>query len=296
MKKLLTYLFIFGFIIAGSAQEINNYKYVIIPETFEFTGEVDEYQLNSLTNFLFDKYGYNALMKTENKPDDLYKDPCLGLQTRLEDNSGIFVTKLVFKLLDCNERVVFQSKEGRSREKDYQAAYQEALRDAFSSFKEIDYVYTKTETSNKASRNSTAVSSNAKNVVLKNSEIEEIEEVEDAEAVEEIEESEIYEDIENKEKIEDETQVPERNKVDMEYQYSGKNYSLKETAQGLGLFQENSSEPIAILIETNKEKSYIYNSLTNQGIAYFDEKGNLIVEYFSRQQNKKLSLTYTLKN
>lgn len=293
MKKLLAYLFIFGFVLVAPAQEINNYKYVIIPETFEFTGETDQFRLNSLTKFLFEKEGYTTYMKKEAKPVDLQNNPCLGVTSRLENNSGLFITKLVLILEDCYGKEVFRSSEGKSRQKEYQAAYQEALRDAFSSFEGIDYVYTETENPNKASGKSTAVSSNTKNVVTKDNEIEEVEQVEE---VGEIEETEIYVDTENEEEVKEETKVAVINKADKKYQYSGKNYSLKETAQGLGLFQENSSEPIAILIETNEGNSYIYNSLTNQGIAYFDEIGNLIVEYFSRQENKKISLTYTLKN
>ncbi|MCB7481236.1 hypothetical protein [Christiangramia sediminis] len=280
MKKLLSYLFIFGFVFVASAQEINDYKYVIIPETFEFTGEVDEYRLNSLTKFLFEQNGFNTLIKTENKPNDLQQQGCLGLQTKLEDNSGLFVTKLILKLVDCNDQVVFETKEGRSREKDYQVAYQEALRDAFTSIEEIDYAYVEADLPKKAAETKTDAPPVA-------------EEIEESEIVEE---PEIYEDLNEEKGREEGIEVEELNKFDKQYQYSGKNYNLKETTQGLGLFQENSSDPIAILIETNKGESYIYNSLTNQGVAYFNEKGDLIVEYLNKQDSKKLTLIYKLRD
>jgi len=147
MKKLFTSIFVFGCMLMASAQDINNYKYVIIPETYEFTGDVDEYRLNSLTKYLFEQNGFNTLMKTEEKPLDLKRDNCLSLQAQLEDESGLFVTKLVLKLLDCNDQVVFESPEGRSREKDFQVAYHEALRDAFKSIERIDYNYTENDKS-----------------------------------------------------------------------------------------------------------------------------------------------------
>ncbi|HET8754196.1 MAG TPA: hypothetical protein VFM59_07520, partial [Salinimicrobium sp.] len=62
MKKfasLLIFLVLIG--IEIQAQEVNNYKYVIVPETFEFQDEPNEHQLNALTEFLFEKYGFEAL-------------------------------------------------------------------------------------------------------------------------------------------------------------------------------------------------------------------------------------------
>ena len=289
MKKILTYIFVFGFVLVASAQEINNYKYVIIPETFEFTGDIDQYRLNSLTKFLFEQNGYNTLMRTENKPDDLQQQRCLGLQTRLEDNSGLFVTKLKLKLVDCNDQVVFETKEGKSREKDFQVAYQEALRDAFTSLEKIDYRYVQSSDKNDRSEKGIVVISSVKEQFS-----------EKAEGVEKEVEVEKTVEVESSSEITDNMVESPKAAVarlaERSYQYSGKNYSLKETAQGLGLFQENSSDPIAILIETDKGGSYIYNSLTNQGVAYFNENGNLIVEYFNKQDNKKVTLTYKLLN
>jgi len=285
MKKLLTGLFFLGFVIVASAQEINNYKYVIIPETFEFTGEIDEYRLNSLTKFLFEQNGFNTLMKTESKPDDLQNNPCLGLNTRVLDQSNLFVTKLIIQIIDCGENVIFETKEGRSREKDYQVAYQEAIRNAFTSIEEINYDYVEADSQKNVSETKTEATPVAEDPVA--------EEIEESEIVEE---PEIYEDIEDEEENEKGIEDGEINKSNKQYQYSGKNYSLKKTAQGLGLFQEDSSDPIAILIETNKDESYIYNSLTNQGVAYFNEKGDLIVEYLNKQDSKKLTLTYKLKD
>jgi len=275
MKKLLTGIFIFGCAIMASGQNINNYKYIIIPESFEFTEGVDQYRLNSLTKFLFEKNGYNTLMKTEEKPGDLKNNPCLGLNATIKNNSNLFVTKLVLQLIDCGGNVVFETKEGNTREKDYETAYKEALRDAFGSVEEIEYNYVASTSLKKPSEKEiVSVPVSAQEQTIEKAEADEI--MEEAPEVE--------------------TQVGEVNESDKGFLFSGKNYRLQETAQGLGLFQESSSDPIAILIETGGGKSYIYNSLTNQGVAYFDEKGNLIVEYVNKQENKKVTLTYELKN
>jgi len=279
MKKLLTSIFIFGCMLMASAQDVNNYKYVIIPETYAFTGDVDEYRLNSLTKYLFEQNGFKTLMKAEEKPLDLKRDNCLGLQAKVEDESGLFVTKLVLKLLDCNDQVVFESPEGRSREKDFQVAYHEALRDAFKSIERIDYNYIENDKSeNIPVVEVTGIPVAANKEVAENNNID----ITEAEEIDEV--------------IGEEPQeVTGNGLTQKQFQLSGKSYDLKKTEQGIGLYQENSLDPIAILVETNEGRSYIYTSLTNRGVAYFNTNGDLVVEYLDRQNNKE-SVIYKLKN
>jgi hypothetical protein len=53
----------------------------------------------------------------------------------------MFSTKLTLLLKDCKGNVVFKSKEGISREKEFAPAYSLALRDAFTSLTQAKYVY-----------------------------------------------------------------------------------------------------------------------------------------------------------
>lgn len=281
MRTLLTVILTLATVFISAGQSLDQYKYILIPETYEFTGEVDQYRLNSMTKFLFEKEGFNTLMKTEERPADLKQNPCLGLTPKLENNSGIFVSKLVLKLEDCYGKVVFASEEGRSREKEFEAAYQEALRWAFESVKELNYQY------DPGSAVATNVQPEKEVEVQKDPQPEEVEE-----QIEEVEEEILEEEavaVASEEIETDEEETAAKN-----YSYAGKTYSIQETAQGYGLYPENASEPIAILIETEGGKSFIYNSLTNQGIAYFDAENNLVVEYFSRQENRKVLIKYAL--
>jgi len=281
MKKLLTGIFLFGFVLMSSAQDLNNYKYIIVPETFSFTDGVDQYRLNSLTKFLFEKNGFNTVMKTEDKPVDLKNDPCLGLNTNITDNSNLFVTKLTLQLIDCSGNVVFETKEGSTRAKDFKTAYHEALRDAFSTVETVEYKYMESATMKEESSEKEVIAAPAVSAKESENKKDKVGNKENAKM-------DSYSKANN--------DISEINIEEREFLYSEKTYSLKVTAQGLGLFQENSSDPIAILIETNGGESYIYNSLTNQGVAYFDDNGNLIVEYFNKQENKKSTLLYKLKN
>lgn len=124
-----------------SQSVLDEYKYIQVPDKYEFLKEADQYQLNSLTRFLFNKEGFTVLPGKENYPEDYKQNRCLALKADVVNNSGLFNTKLVIKLIDCNDKVVFTSKEGKSREKEFKTGYQEALREAFESIESLDYRY-----------------------------------------------------------------------------------------------------------------------------------------------------------
>lgn len=132
---LLSTVTIFG-------QSLDPYKYVIVPKTYDFLKSEDQYQLNSLTKFLYEKEGFVALFDLNLKPDDLLKNPCLGLLSRVKEDSGLFSTKLTIELLNCKNEVIFTTQQGKSKEKDYKKAYQGALREAFASISALEYTYT----------------------------------------------------------------------------------------------------------------------------------------------------------
>ena len=143
MKTKFFAFFVTCFITIGAFAQtnLNSYKYVIVPNKFDFLKEKDQYQLNSLTNFLFNKYGFEALMEGESYPEDLAKNRCLALRSDVIKDSGMFKTKLSIEIKDCNDQVVFTSEVGESREKEYKTAYNQALREAFKSIEALNYKY-----------------------------------------------------------------------------------------------------------------------------------------------------------
>ncbi|WP_298555415.1 hypothetical protein [uncultured Algibacter sp.] len=124
---------------------INNYKYVIVNNKFDFLKKKDQYQINSLTKFLFNKYGFEAVMEGADYPKDLMLNRCLALHADVTKDPGMFKTKLKVMLNDCNDKVVYTSQFGVSREKEFKAAYNLALRDAFTSIKALNYKYAPNE-------------------------------------------------------------------------------------------------------------------------------------------------------
>lgn len=127
--------------VAFSQPNLNNYKYVIVPKKFDFLKDPNQYRLNELAKFLFEKNGFMAIMEGEDYPEDLTVNRCLALRSDVLKDSGLFKTKLNIELKDCNDSVVYTSQTGESREKDYAVAYNEAIRNAFEWLESLNYQY-----------------------------------------------------------------------------------------------------------------------------------------------------------
>lgn len=139
-------LLLFSAQFSMAQKQINNYAYVVIPEQFSFQKSADQYQLNSLVKFLLEKEGVVCFMDNEKIPQKYILLDCGGLKLKYHKNSNMFKTKLWFELLDCSNNAVFTSEEGMSREKEYEKAYQEAIRASMESFKALSYSYEPLET------------------------------------------------------------------------------------------------------------------------------------------------------
>lgn len=264
----------------ASAQDLNKFKYVIIPEKFDFAKEENQYQINSLTKFLFEKEGFETLMKKENRPADLQEDNCLGLNANVENNSGLFVTRLVLTLEDCLGNIVFTSKEGSSREKDYKRAWHEALREAFASVKALNYSY-----------KADALPADP---------------VPSEETAPEIE-GEVAKETPREGKVSpetpetEETTVPSVEAIDtlenslLMFKRNDHEFHLEESKNGYRLFQKDMEEPFAVLVKSGEGDDYLYNSVSKQGKAYFTENGDLIVEHFDPNTEEIVKTTYSVK-
>ena len=141
-KKIVLSILISVWVFNAYAQnELNPYKYIVVPKKFDFLKEENQYRVNSYTKFLFDKEGYQVFYSGDDYPDDLKSNPCLALTANVLDESSSFTTKIFLVLENCGRDVVFKSVEGRSKMKDYNKTYIDALKKCFVSIQELDYVY-----------------------------------------------------------------------------------------------------------------------------------------------------------
>lgn len=140
MQQLAILLLLTSFL-TFSQKNINNYKYIIIPAKFDFVKSQDQYQTSSLTKFLFNKKGFKAYLDSEKLPKELISNPCLALTANVIDASSLFTTKSFIEIENCHKEVIFRTKEGKSKEKEYKKAYHQAIRVAFKSVQQLKYNY-----------------------------------------------------------------------------------------------------------------------------------------------------------
>ena len=144
MKHLLNIpiVIFINFLTSLDAQtNLNQYKYVSVPDRFDFLKTNDQYQMNSLTQFLLTKKGFTVLESIENYPSDLAANSCLLLDVNVEKIKGFLKTKLQVQFINCKKEVVFKSAIGTSKEKDFKMAYHQAIRAAFDSLEALNYNY-----------------------------------------------------------------------------------------------------------------------------------------------------------
>ena len=143
MKIKLFTTFIAFFIIANvfSQSNLNDYKYIIVPKKFDFLKDENQYRLNDLTKFLFEKNDFTTVIEGSQYPEDLANNVCMALNSDVGKEKGMFKTKLFVVLKNCQGKEVYKSQIGESRLKEYDKAYVEALRAAFKSFETLDYSY-----------------------------------------------------------------------------------------------------------------------------------------------------------
>jgi hypothetical protein len=159
MKKYIILLVVLASI-HGFSQTINDYKYAIVPSKFTFLKEKDQYRLNTLTKLLMEKYGFVTFFDTDILPVEVAENNCNKVFVEVQSIGNMFMTKLSVVLKDCKNTILFTSVEGKSREKEYQTSYNQALREAFNSFETLGYKYNGNSNDNVNSNVNTKENSN----------------------------------------------------------------------------------------------------------------------------------------
>lgn len=126
--------------LSWSQESINAYKYIIVPKKFDSFKEVNQFKTSTMLKFLFVQKGFNTVYDDQ-LPTDLNSNHCLGLTANLIDDSNMFTTKTTIVLKDCNGAEIFRTEEGISKEKEYKAAFNEAIKEAMNSFSTGTYAY-----------------------------------------------------------------------------------------------------------------------------------------------------------
>ncbi|NDV16458.1 hypothetical protein GO009_10510 [Muricauda sp. TY007] len=141
MKSKILYILLLAMGLSSAVNaQLNSYKYIIVPKKFDAFKSVNEYQTSTLVKYYFEQNGFNVVYD-DALPVDLAGNRCLGLMADLVDDSSLFSTKVTIALKDCNNVEVFRSVEGKSKIKEYDKAYKNAIQEAFVSYAGMDYAY-----------------------------------------------------------------------------------------------------------------------------------------------------------
>ncbi len=136
-KFLFLMLFISG---CGFSQTVNDYKAVVIPMKYDFLKTENQYRLQTITKIDLQKAGFPAFYANEAMPAD-FTDRCSLLYVDVKKENAFLISKLYVVFKDCYGTVVYQSTVGKSKEKEFEASYVEALNLAFGSVYDLNYKY-----------------------------------------------------------------------------------------------------------------------------------------------------------
>lgn len=123
-----------------SQSVLDEYKYVIVQKQFHFQAEPNQYDLNRIVKYLFEDQGFEVVVEGQSIPEDLRSNFCLALNSDVRI-SGMLRTKAIVILRNCEGKIVYQTEEGVTKEKEHKRAYNIAIHKTFESFNTINYKY-----------------------------------------------------------------------------------------------------------------------------------------------------------
>ena len=128
---------------AQDLDELNRFKYAIVETLFYEDMEVDKYSISGNVRKHFLEKGYTVVTETKRYwPEELFKNPCMGLYVDITASSGFFTKyKVLIEMKDCNDRVLY-SKLGKGTGETETDAYRMATDWALHDFDNWQYQYT----------------------------------------------------------------------------------------------------------------------------------------------------------
>jgi len=102
-------------------------KVIIISNKYEFQKEKNAYNINNMLKAILVSNQYQVFFEDEVLPVEIVQNRCKALTGVLVDNSNLFLTKMKFQIRDCQNNLLFETAEVKTREKDIQNAYIETI-------------------------------------------------------------------------------------------------------------------------------------------------------------------------
>lgn len=123
MKKILV-IFIVLFSITSFAQK----QIILISNKYEFQKEPNSYNINNMLKAILVSNNYQVYFEDEVLPIEIAQNRCNALKGVLVDKSNVFLTKVKLQIKDCQNNLLFETAEVRSKEKDIQLGFMETIK------------------------------------------------------------------------------------------------------------------------------------------------------------------------
>lgn len=141
MRNIIQILILFISFSAVAQQELNAYKYVVVPSKYEFQKKANQYGVNMLLKYKFEQLGFETFLDTDELPKSLKTNTCAYIRPMLKHVSTLFSTKIIVEIHNCDNKPLFVTREGVSKSKNYKVSYNQALREALKSFGDYKLSY-----------------------------------------------------------------------------------------------------------------------------------------------------------
>ena len=121
------------------AQKLNQYKYAVVPDKFAFQKDAEENNFPDLVKAAMRRYGFDPYSVGEELPADATDSNKVFVD--VVESTTMIYTKLNLVLKNNFGAVVFMTQDGKSKEKEYAAAYNEAFRETVKSIELMNHHY-----------------------------------------------------------------------------------------------------------------------------------------------------------
>lgn len=124
MKKILVLLIALFSIISFAQKK----QIILISSKFDFQKEKNSYNINNMLKAILTSNNYEVYFDDAVLPIEIAQNRCNALTGVLVDNSNLFLTKVKLQVKDCQNNLLFETAEVKSREKNIQDGFIEVIK------------------------------------------------------------------------------------------------------------------------------------------------------------------------
>ena len=124
MKKILALLIALFSIISFAQKK----QIILISSKFDFQKEKNSYNINNMLKAILTSNNYEVYFDDAVFPLEIAQNRCNALTGVLVDNSNLFLTKVKLQIKDCQNNLLFETADVKSREKNIQDGFIEVIK------------------------------------------------------------------------------------------------------------------------------------------------------------------------